>query len=77
MMPVSTPSPDSGAFDFLVILHLQIVEFLFEAADDFVDLVADGRWIDLDAVIDGRQFAQECLGDLPVRGNDDFAGLGD
>ena len=25
-----------GAFDFFVILHLQVVEFLFEAADDLV-----------------------------------------
>ena len=41
-----------GAFHFFVVLHLQIVEFLFKAADDFVDLVADRRRIDFDAVID-------------------------
>ena len=64
-----------GAFHFLVVLHLQIVELLFEAADDFVDLVADGRRINLDAVIDRRELAQQRLGDLAVGRDDDFAGL--
>jgi len=31
-----------GALDFLVVLHLEVVELLFEAADDFVDFVANG-----------------------------------
>ena len=64
-----------GAFDFLVVLHLQVVELLFEAADDFVDLVANGRGIDFDAIIDLRQLAQQGLGDLAVGRDDDFAGF--
>ena len=64
-----------GAFHFLVVLHLQVVELLFEAADDLVDLVADGRGVDLDAVVDLGQLAQERLGDLAVGRDDDFAGL--
>ena len=46
------------AFEFFVVLHLQIVELLFESADDFVDLVANRRRIDFDAIIDLRQFAR-------------------
>ena len=65
-----------GAFEFLVVLHLEIVEFLFEAADDLVDLVADRRGINLDAIIDLRQLAQQGLGDFAVGRDDDFAGLG-
>ncbi len=65
-----------GAFHFLVILHLQIIELLFETADDFVDLVADGRRINLDAVINRRELAQERLGNLAIRRNDDFPGFG-
>ena len=65
-----------GALHLLIVLHLQVVELLFEAADDFVDLVANRRGVDFDAVVDVRQFAQQRLGDLAVGGNDDFAGLG-
>src|SRR5262249_38345100 len=64
-----------SAFDFLVILHLEIVELLFEAADDFVDLVANRRRIDFDAIVNLRQLAQERLGDLAIGWDDDFAGL--
>src|ERR1051325_3249112 len=64
-----------GALDLFVVLHLDVVELLFEAADDFVDFVADGRGIDFDAVINHRQFAQQGLGDLAVGGDDDFARL--
>ena len=32
-------------------------------------------WIDLDVIVVGRQFPQQGLGDLPVRGNDDFPRL--
>ena len=64
-----------GPLEFLVVLHLQIVELLFEAADDLVDLVADRRRVDLDAIVHLRQLAQQGLGDLAVGGNDDFAGL--
>ncbi len=46
-----------GPFNFLVILHLQVVELLFEAADDFVDLVPDRRRVDFDAVVNRREFA--------------------
>ncbi len=65
-----------GAFHLLVVLHLQIVELLFELPDDLADLVADRRRINLDAVIDHRQLAQQCLRDLAVRRDDDLAGLG-
>ena len=64
-----------GALQLLVVLHLQIVELLFEAADDLVDLVANRRGVDLDAVVNLRQLAQQGLGDLAVGRNDDFAGL--
>ena len=65
-----------GAADFLVVLHLQLVELLLKLADDLVDLVADRRRVDLDLVIDLRQLAQQRLGDLAVRRDDDLAGLG-
>jgi hypothetical protein len=74
MTPLSTSSPDPSA-PFLVVLHLQIVELLLKAADDLVDLVADRRGIDLDAVIHRRQLAQQRLGDLAVGRDDDLAGL--
>jgi hypothetical protein len=64
-----------GALDFLVVLHLQVVELLFEAADDLVDLVANRRGINLDPVIHFRQLAQQGLGDLAIGRNDDFARL--
>src|SRR6185312_15897572 len=67
--------PSLGAFHFLVVLHLQVVEFLLKAADDFIDLVADRRRIDFDAVIDRREFAQQGLGDLAIGRDDDFAGF--
>src|SRR5439155_25283654 len=51
-------------------------ELLFEAADDFIDLVADRRRVDLDPIVNAGEFAQQRLGDLPVRRDDDFAGLG-
>ena len=41
MMPLSDAFAGLGAFHLLVVLHLEIVELLFEAADDLVDLVAD------------------------------------
>ena len=63
------------AFHLFVVLHLQIVELLLEAADDLVDLVADRRGIDLDAVVNARQLAQQRLGDLAIGRDDDFAGL--
>ena len=61
---------------FLVVLHLQIIELLFEAADDLIDFVADRRGVDLDPIVNASQLAQERFGDLPVRRDDDFAGLG-
>ena len=64
-----------GAFQLLVVLHLEVVELLFEAADDFVDLVANGRRINFDPVIDLRQLAQQRLGDLAVGRDDDLAGF--
>ena len=61
--------------NLLVVLHLQIVELLLERADDLVDLDADGRGIDLDAVVDLRQLPQQRLGDLAIGRDDDLAGL--
>ena len=75
-MPASDAFARLGAFHFLVVLHLQIVELLFELADDFRDLVADRRRINFDAVINRRELAQQRLGDLAVGRDDDFAGLG-
>jgi len=43
MIPTSTSSPDSARSHFFVVLHLQIVELLFEAADDLADLVRIGE----------------------------------
>jgi len=57
-----------GALDFFVVLHLDVIELLFEGADDFVDLVADGRGINLDAVINAGQLAQQGLGDFAMAG---------
>ena len=57
-------------------LHLQVIEFLFEAADDFVDFIADRRRVDLDPIVNAGEFAQQRLGDLPVRRDDDFTRLG-
>src|SRR5258706_13857289 len=48
-----------GALHLFVVLHLQIIKLLFEGADDFVDLIANGRRIDLDPVINARQFAEQ------------------
>ena len=39
-------------------------------------LLRIGRRIDLDAIVDRRQLAQQRLGDLAVGRDDDFAGLG-
>jgi len=36
---------------------LQIVELLLEAADDLIDLVANRRRVDFNAVVNLRQFA--------------------
>jgi hypothetical protein len=57
------------------VLHLEIVEFLLVLADDLVDLVANRRRIDLDAIVDLRQFSEQRLGDLAVGRDDDFAGF--
>ncbi len=59
----------------LVVLHLQIVEFLFIRTDDLINLIANRRRVDLDAIIDRSQFAQEGLGDLAIGRNDDFTGF--
>src|ERR1035437_5882083 len=64
-----------GALKLFVVLHLQVVELLFEATNDFVDLVTDRRGVDLDAVINLRQLAQERLGDLPIGRDNDFPSL--
>ena len=40
-----------GAFEFFVVLHLEIVELLLKVADDLVDLVANRGRIDFDAII--------------------------
>ena len=65
-----------GPFHFFVMLHLQIVELLFELSDDLVDLVANGRRIDLDAIVHLGQLAQQGFGDFAVRRDDDFARFG-
>ena len=49
---------------------------MFVVSDDFADLIANRARIDLDVVVNVRQFAKQCLGDLAIRGNNDFAGLG-
>ncbi len=48
---------------------------MFEGADDLTDLVADRARIDVDVVVNSRQFAQQRLGNLAIRRNDNFAGF--
>ena len=56
-------------------IGVEFLEAAFEGTDDFQDLVADRRWVDLDVIVHRCQLAQQGLGDLAVRGDDDFAGL--
>ncbi len=68
-----------AAFDAIhrtLTLEFELGELVFVARDDLADLVADRRRIDLDVIVNHRQFAQERLGDLAIRRDDDFAGLG-
>src|SRR5207245_11268508 len=64
-----------GPLDLFVVLHLQVIALLFEAANDLVDLVADRRRIDLNPVVHLREFAQERLGNLAIGGNNDLTRL--
>ena len=48
---------------------------MFVVPDDLPDLVSDRARIDLDVVVNVRQFAQKRLGNLAIRRNDNFAGL--
>ena len=56
-------------------LEFELVELVLERADDLADLVPDRRRIDFDVIVNRRQLAQQRLGDLAVRRDDDFAGL--
>ena len=57
-------------------LLIQVSEFLGEATDDLQNLVLDRGRVDGDTVIDLRKFAEQCLGDFSVGGNDDITRLG-
>ena len=55
--------------------HLQIFETFTEGIEDLVDLVPDGRRINLDLVVAHCEFAQEGFGNLTVGRDDDLAGF--
>ena len=61
-----------NAFHFLIMLHLQIVKALFVGTDDLVDFVTNGRWIDLDTIVNTGEFSQQGFGNLAVGRNNDF-----
>ena len=57
--------------------HLQFGELLFVRLPMIsLILLRIGLRIDLDAIVNRRQLAQQRLGDLAIGRNDDFAGLG-
>ena len=61
---------------FLVVRDLEIVEFLFESADDFVDFVPDRRGVDLPMrSYTVASFRSKRLRDLAICRDDDFTGL--
>ena len=63
------------ALNLFIVLHLEVVELLLKARDDLVDLVTDRRRIDLDAIVNAGQLAQQRLGNLAICRDDDFARL--
>ncbi len=60
---------------FIFILRANFFELLVEPAHDFVNLVADRRRIDLNQIMNRRQFTQKRLGDLAIGRDNDFTRL--
>ena len=57
-------------------LLLQVIKLLGEATDDLKDLVLNRGRVNGNTVIDLRKFAEQCLGDFSVGGDDDITRLG-
>src|SRR5262249_9361302 len=76
---------DDSRFDLLAALYpvgravafeLQFGELVLVCSDDFTDSVPNRTWIDLDVIVRGRQFSQECFRYCSIRRTNDLAGLG-